>query len=391
MEEIIVSNQNEILLIENNNEQICQNINEEICNFCIFGERCSGTNLLQNLVETNFHLEYNNNICHKHFFGFSSLENTNNTLFLCVVRNFYDWIMSFYEKQHHINKSDNSNDSKNMKTFLTQEIHSFDTQGNEIIQDWNYATGCPYKNIFELRKLKNLFFTDILPTKVKNHYLVLYENISNITFQVNFLEKLEREFQLKRKNNSFLPIYYNAQIFNNEKIKKAFVAKKFNERARKCGITPEILNLIDENIDHECEKKLKYDTAFFKNKFQLNYLAKEIITNKEKLKKKEFELNNMIINRNKKLLDKKILNKMFLSPENENEKEVYGLMQKFENNSLYLQSNQTNDIDTYINEDTFNSTYETNVSVNKYNSNGNDKNQKKKNLVQMKSSLKFVA
>lgn len=382
MEEILVSNQNEIKIIENENEQIVEEINK----FCIFGERCSGTNLLQNLVETNFDIEYNNDICHKHFFGFSSLENTGNTLFLCVVRNFYDWIMSFFEKQHHIMYNEST---INIKTFLTQEIHSFDTQGNEIIQDWNYATGCPYKNIFELRKFKNLFFTDILPTKVKNHYLVLYENISNITFQVNFLEKLEREFQLKRKNNSFLPIYYNAQIFNNEKIKKAFVPKKFNERARKCGITPEILNLIDENIDHECEKKLKYDTAFFKNKFQLNYLAKEIITNKEKLKKKEFELNNMIINRNKKLLDKKILNKMFLSPENENEKEVYGLMQKFENNSIFSQSNQIDD-KMYLNEDTYILGHETNdVPINKYM--GTEKNQKKKNLVQMKSSLKFVA
>lgn len=377
--------------LELSNDHVVHNFidenRQEIKYFCIFGERCSGTNLLKNLVEANFKIEYNDNICHKHFFGFSDLSNTDDTLFLCIVRNFYEWIMSFYEKQHHFNKSSDAS-TDNIKNFLTQEIHSYDTEGNEIIQDWNYVTGCPYENIFELRKYKNLYFTDVLPSKVKHHYLILYENISNITFQVNLLEKLEREFQLKKINNSFIPIYYNAQIYNNQNIKKAFVPKKFNDRAKKIGITPEILNLIDKNIDHEVEKKIKYDTFFFKNKFQFNILSKETMSENEKVKKKELELDNMIKNRNKKLLDSQLLKKMTLNPNKENEKETFSLMQKFESNSNCVM-NPSNDRNEYLLEEESMYLNQNNISINQYIQNEKGL-PKKKSFVPMKSTIKFV-
>lgn len=392
----------ENILLQENNFQEFNGKMQEITHFSIFGERCSGTNLLKNLIETNFKLEYNYDISHKHFFCFTDFENKNteNTLILCIVRNFFEWIMSFYEKQHHINKSVHEN-VNNIKSFLNQEVHSYDSDGNEILQDWNYVSGTPYKNLFELRKYKILYMTDILPSKTKFNYIVLYENICNTTFQVNFLERLEREFQLKKKNNSstFLPIYYNAQIYNNQNIKKAFVPKKLNERAKKCGINPEIINFINDNIDHQVEKLVKYDTTLFKNKFQLNLLVQENLTVHEKVKKKEMELNNMILNRNKKLLDTKVLKKMILSPEKENEKEIYSLMKQFENNNSnnnniinenYSTNNNMND-NNYI--DGF---YENldNITINQYLNNheksANSTNVRKKNLVQMKTIKKNV-
>ena len=74
----------------------------EIKKFTILGERCSGTNVLQKLIETNFDLEYSNDFHHKHFFGFcnySKIKSTQNTLFICIVRNVYEWILSLHKMQ----------------------------------------------------------------------------------------------------------------------------------------------------------------------------------------------------------------------------------------------------------------------------------------------------
>tara|TARA_B110000027_G_C16122057_1_gene303744 strand:+ start:2092 stop:2340 length:249 start_codon:yes stop_codon:yes gene_type:complete len=54
----------------------------------IYGERCSGTNYLETLLAKNFH-DYKLTWKYgwKHFFGHQNLENSDDTLFICIVRN----------------------------------------------------------------------------------------------------------------------------------------------------------------------------------------------------------------------------------------------------------------------------------------------------------------
>ena len=68
----------------------------------IYGERCSGTNYLEELLLLNFDVEIVWDYDWKHFFGFNDLTNSDDTLFMGTIRNLEDWINSFYREKHHL-------------------------------------------------------------------------------------------------------------------------------------------------------------------------------------------------------------------------------------------------------------------------------------------------
>ncbi len=90
-----------------------------IDNFTIYGERCSGTNFLENSIKENFELELTWKYGFKHFFGHDSLKNSDNTLFIGIVRNPFDWINSFYEEKHNLPEEI----SNNINSFLFKYIY----------------------------------------------------------------------------------------------------------------------------------------------------------------------------------------------------------------------------------------------------------------------------
>ena len=56
--------------------------------YTIYGERCSGTNYLQDVIERNFDVELTWEYGFKHFFGFQEeqLKKSDDTLFICIIR-----------------------------------------------------------------------------------------------------------------------------------------------------------------------------------------------------------------------------------------------------------------------------------------------------------------
>lgn len=74
--------------------------------YTILGERCSGTKFLEKLIDDNFEVDIEwNPFGWKHFFGHVGYENIvkNNTdiLYLSIVRNPKDYLISFYNNPHH--------------------------------------------------------------------------------------------------------------------------------------------------------------------------------------------------------------------------------------------------------------------------------------------------
>lgn len=144
----------------------------------IYGERCTGTNYLKELMRINFNIT---EAClgSKHFFGFNKLNNTDHVLFICIVRNPIDWLNSLYKRKHHIP----AHLTKSVPKFLNSEWYSiFDAEnhpnrGSEIIQDRNIYTDERYKNIFEMRHVKHKYLIDDLPTIVKHYLLIKYEDL----------------------------------------------------------------------------------------------------------------------------------------------------------------------------------------------------------------------
>lgn len=141
----------------------------------IYGERCSGTNYLEQLLITNFNVEIVWDYGWKHFFGFNDLSNSDNVLFIGIIRNLPDWINSFYRTPHHLP----SRLKKNVDAFLNDEFFSIldDGQLNEL--DVHIETKEIYKNIFEMRHVKNKFLIETMPTLVKHYKLITYDNLLN--------------------------------------------------------------------------------------------------------------------------------------------------------------------------------------------------------------------
>ena len=175
--------------------------------YVIYGERCSGTNYLQKLIELNFNAQIRYDLGSKHFFGFNNLNNTDDTLFICIVRDIHDWMNSFYKKKWHLPKK-----LKNINNFLNSPFYSINDNNSgkkdftEIMEDRNIYTKKRYKNIFQLRHIKNKYLFEDLPHKVTNYILIKYEDLIN-----NFEETMNKlkEKGLKQKEDINFPINWN--------------------------------------------------------------------------------------------------------------------------------------------------------------------------------------
>lgn len=175
----------------------------------VYGERCSGTNYLQQLLHTNFDVEIIYGYGGKHFFGFCDLSNSENILYIGIVRNIYDWINSLYREKHHLPTCLTENED----TFLENEFFSVEDNGDEIMCDRNIYTKERYKNIFELRHVKNQYLIHDLPSLVKNYMLITYEDL------IQHFKDIMNEicsFNLPIKNNIEFPlnVYYYKDLKN---------------------------------------------------------------------------------------------------------------------------------------------------------------------------------
>ena len=91
--------------------------------FAILGERCSGTNYLEEIIKINFNLEYTSEYGSKHFFCFRDYNKYNcvdETLFIGIIRNPIYWLNSFSKELHHVPEQNR----KNIKAFLFNEFYS---------------------------------------------------------------------------------------------------------------------------------------------------------------------------------------------------------------------------------------------------------------------------
>jgi|SaaInlStandDraft_7_1057024.scaffolds.fasta_scaffold01818_3 hypothetical protein len=214
--------------------------------FTIMGERCSGTNFLENAIEKNFEIELIWHYGYKHFFGYYNYNNKNpiidnddDVLFLGIIREPISWIDSLYDKKHHI-PDINKND---INKFLNNEFYSIDDNKNEIMQDRNYKNGARYKNIFEMRKYKNQYLINH-NKRVKNYLLIRYEDLKNK--YEGILMFLENKYKLKRKNKSYAKISSY----------KGHGNKEYQEK--KIMLNKNVINKIKNKLNYNQEKILGY-------------------------------------------------------------------------------------------------------------------------------------
>lgn len=227
-------------------------------NFKIYGERCSGTNYLTELMLNNFNLndmlyEYD----HKHFFGFYNYRQENNTLFLAIVRNPINWINSLSKDLWHIPKV-----NRDIEKLLSNRFYSVDFLNYEdnirysnyvetsieifIDKDVNFTNeNRIYKNIFELRKVKNNFLIYTLPRLVKNYYFIRYEDLQSHPREI--ILDISQKYNIPLKHDIENVLYYKN-------------LKDEIYKPRPLDLSNEIIQKIIDNVEIEQEVSLfKYD------------------------------------------------------------------------------------------------------------------------------------
>ena len=199
-----------------------------ITNVTIYGERCSGTNYLEKLLLLNFDVNIVWSYGWKHFFGFDNLSNSDNVLFIGIIRNLPDWVNSLYREKYHLPPEL----TKNVDNFLNNTFYSIENN-KEFMNDRNIETKERYKNIFELRHVKNKYLIETMPTLVKNYCLITYDDLVN-NF-INVMNKIKNN-NLQVKNNIEFPLNITYNIKNTKQtfkkksneIKKDIILKKAN-------------------------------------------------------------------------------------------------------------------------------------------------------------------
>jgi len=216
--------------------------------FSILGERCSGTTFVEYAILRNFKLECKK-ICGKHFFGHNmdlifNEQDSNETLYIYVVRNPIDWIDSFFKRLHHVPREN----KKNIFSFMNNEFYSIYEQGpeiqKEIMTDRNINTKERYKDIFELRKVKNDYMLNTFSKKVQHFLILKYEDLRD-----NYEETLDSVkclFELEKWKNEY------EKIANYKGTYTALYEKK------PILLSNEIIQQIKERVDTDQEKRIGY-------------------------------------------------------------------------------------------------------------------------------------
>ena len=215
----------------------------------IYGERCTGTNYLESLLTKNFKTKITWEYGHKHFFGFNDLSNSDDTLFIGIVRDPFNWLNSFYKQPWHIPKHIN----ESPYNFLNKEFYSVKdlpeinpiTNNEEFMKDRNIYTKKRYKNIFELRYTKLNFLMNDMPKLVKNYIFIRYEDLLE-DFE-NTLNNIRNKGLIVKSDN------FPQNIFYYKKNKK----KKFKNTNEELIISKDIIKN-NKNFNLDIEKELKY-------------------------------------------------------------------------------------------------------------------------------------
>lgn len=201
----------------------------------VLGERGSGTKALYQLLDTciedclvlggclclsldSFEKRKDSHYHHKHFypwldlsrFGYhleksnydkNYLNGTQSTLYIFIVRDVYDWVRSFFQNGHHVGYKELYMQMSKIKSKRNQFFMRFisrtwlsDPGIPNLIDGYNPYENRPFKNIFELRKLKNLNYLQI-GSLVDNFIVIRSEELRS--YPGSFIQFIKNRYNIK--------------------------------------------------------------------------------------------------------------------------------------------------------------------------------------------------
>jgi hypothetical protein len=137
--------------------------------------------------------------------------------------------------------------TSSIDSFLNNEFCSY-VGLKEIKDDRNLITKQRYKNIFEMRKIKCDYLLNKLPSKVKNHIFIRYEDLRD-HFNTT-LNTISSTFNLEKTSKNYHKITnYKGKSFGG----------KFKQKPLK--LDEKTIDYIKDHLDLNQEKKMGYDLS----------------------------------------------------------------------------------------------------------------------------------
>lgn len=213
--------------------------------YTIFGERNSGTRYLASYLDAKIQLPFTNKFGFKHWFiknhfprgrankttdneCVESLDNSDDTLFVFIVRNPYDWCGAMKDKPYHIREFDD----RDTYSFISNKYIAYEysvplDHGPTSLLPWyvdeqtnNYFIE-EADNLIALRNLKNKHFY-ALKSKVKHFYLIRLEHLKE-----DVAEMIKR-FNLKTKSAQVSVDFRKPNQYYLDKKSRQFIEEKLD-------------------------------------------------------------------------------------------------------------------------------------------------------------------
>lgn len=224
--------------------------------FVIKGERCSGTNYLEKLLETNLRIARHETKEWKHgYFGLSVADSFSESIdYLTVVifRDVFDWLRSFYLTPHHLEgaKAASWINKPTFSEFIRREVKMIDNKNNYKNMDRHPFYLDNPKNLLELRKWKTENWLNYGKLEKPVCYLK-YEDLSENP------EKIIRKINDQWFNVDF--------VFENWKVPARWSGAGYKkdtnlpyQNKKYFDISPKDMDYLMQNIDWDLEKKIGY-------------------------------------------------------------------------------------------------------------------------------------
>jgi len=234
-----------ILKVDNN-----RNVN--ITRIEILGERNSGTNYLENLLELNTNCKIISNQKHRRLDKLP-LTQISNTLYIHISKDIFSWLHSMHLHPYHFwTFRDLSFDAFLLTQWDSKDLVPF----TGALRKWGWTDGY-YSNIFHLRAVKLQTFLTVRPCLPHTFILQYLDLNRNATAILNLLQQ---KFNIQMKNPFKLPSCYlkhDECLTENqtlvEKVKNYYLHQEYMKEYKQSHF-----NIIKHNLDYKLEEKFGY-------------------------------------------------------------------------------------------------------------------------------------
>lgn len=235
----------------------------------VFGERCSGTNFLETLIDQNLlGVRRIEPVSWKHSYPDRGGLPGDDTIYVVVVRDPYNWLRSFHRSPWHVAPELRHRD---FSSFIRAEWKCvWDEQGfvfpgdprygAEMMRERDPITRRRFANVLHMRNRK---LESYLALREKSSAVMLVRFESLTADPVGFLQRLEARFGLGARRRVRIPVGYKGRMSWKRRLAFAVTfgrVGRFHPKGYP-PIGPRDLEFINENIDWDLESACGHGLA----------------------------------------------------------------------------------------------------------------------------------